>query len=298
MKFYPDVFREFAEDSGKLRTPTSRNSFRAVARQLQSKHPTWDVGRWTTADLTEFCLHNEPAPATVKHRRTVLRSVFEWAAWKGYIEQDPAAALKFTVVPGSFSKRPQHWLTERQVATVLRSFPDSVKGRRDRLITMFGFFTGVRLASIAGLTWNQFSPDLSVLELKVKNQKLTRKGVPGQLRTELAEWRAEAPAGAVAVFPSLREYGLEHREREIDWSCPLGRKGVYRAVRDAGARCGITIAPHDMRRTYAGIMEEKGYDVADIQRALDHSNLGTTSTYLDKNPLKAEKVTGGLTFEL
>jgi integrase len=50
-----------------------------------------------------------------------------------------------------------------------------------------------------------------------------------------------------------------------------------------------------MRRSFGGLLESKGVPVTDIQRAMRHSNVGTTSVYLDKNPAKAAAITGALT---
>jgi integrase/recombinase XerC len=298
MNVYPDGFREFSDTAGRLRTKASKQSFKYVLAALQAQHPTWDIDRWQPSDLTKFCLAGDVAPKTIKHRRAVLRSFFEWAEWKGYCSTNPSSTLKFTVVPGQHQVRHGTWLSEPEVAQVIRSCPDDFRGRRDRLILMFGFLMGIRLAAIADLRWDQLSSDLSVLELVVKGQKRTRKGVPAQLRAELARWRQEAPGGAVAIIPGLHELGLVNRSVQPCWDRPLGRAGVTSAVKLAGQRCELKISPHDMRRTLGGLMEEKGYAVTDIQRALDHSNVGTTSTYLNHNPNKTEQVTGGISFEL
>lgn len=299
MKLYPQAFNLYVETSGRLKTPASVDSFRYVLGPLQARHPGKVVADFTPVDLTDFC--NEPglAPRTVKHRRAVLRSFFEWAEFKGLAPSNPASVLKFTVSPGSHEVRPGHWLTEAEVARVVQACPTDFWGRRDRVLLLLGFLMGLRVSEITSLTWDQFSPDLSVLTLKGKGQKLAQMAVPPQVQTVLKAWRAEAPSDARAVIPSSKDVlCLEGREPYVDWATTLGRNGAYAAVRRAGDRCGIALAPHDMRRSFAGVLESKGVPVQKIQLAMRHSNLGTTSVYLDKNPRKAMAVTEGFTMDL
>jgi integrase/recombinase XerD len=295
MKLYPQAFNTFAQTSGRLKTQSSVQSFRYVLGPLQARHSSYHVADFSPSDLTDFC--NEPglAPRTVKHRRAVLRSFFEWAEFKGLATSNPASVLKFTVSPGSHDVRPGRWLSELEVGQIVQSCPDDFWGRRDRVVLLFGFLMGLRVSEISSLTWSHFSPDLSVLTLKGKGQKIARMAVPPQVLSVLEAWRAEAPDGAVAVVPSTRDVFESAR---VDWSTPLGRTGSYAAVRRAGARCGLSLSPHDMRRSFAGVLESQGVAVQKIQLAMRHSNLGTTSVYLDKNPSKAMAVTESFTMNL
>ncbi len=298
MKLFPTVFQLFVNESGRLRTDASVRSFRSVCASLQAAHPSFSIRQFKRDHLTEFCLAGDPAPNTVKHRRSVLMTVFEWAHFKDLTVRNEAAGLKFSVQPAHHGVRQGNWLSEQEIASVIQACPEDFVGRRDRMILLFGFFMGLRLGTLSQLEWSNLSPDYTVLSVTVKGNKPTRKGVPPQLVTELHHWALEKPESAVALFPAIRSIGFYTRAPEPDWNVPLRRAGIGTAVRRAGARAGIKLTPHDMRRTLGGVMEQQGYQLPDIQRALDHSNVGTTSTYLDKNPLKIERATGGLTIEI
>jgi integrase/recombinase XerC len=82
------------------------------------------------------------------------------------------------------------------------------------------------------------------------------------------------------------------------WDKPLGEAGLRYAIRGAGRKLGVRLNPHDLRRSYAGILEAQGSDLKDIQLALRHDHLATTDTYLRKNPARAGKVTGEFGLEL
>lgn len=297
MKLYPDIFREFASSSGRLRTQASHDSFQSIIRQLQQAHPRQTVGQFTSTQLTDFCLEAHLAPNSRRHRKAVLMSVFAWAEWKGYIKANPASVLKYSVVPGKHEVRPGHWLEEPEIATMLRSCDDSPRGRRDRLILLFGFMMGLRRFEIEALRWSMFSHDLRQLNMVGKGNKIATLGVPAQLAAELAAWRTEAPAGTDIVLPYYRITNIPHRAITIDWSQGLKRSGIANVMKAAAQRCGMKVAPHDMRRSFAGLLEAKGKPVTDIQRAMRHENVGTTSTYLDKNPRKTVAVTEGLTID-
>jgi integrase/recombinase XerD len=301
MKLYPEAFNLYAERSGRLRTKASRASFRSVLSQLQSRYPNHRVDQFTPRILTEFCLQPGLAPNSIKHRRTILRSFFDWAEYQGLVKSSPAGSLRYSVVPGNHTVRASRWLTEAQVVEAIKACPTDLQGQRDRLILLFGFLMGLRIHEIAGLRWSDLSSDYATLQVTGKGQKLAQMGVPPQLQEALQAWRHVAPADAVAILPGMKEIFSSDwtgRSRNVDWTKPMGITGIRQAVLRAGERVGIPFRPHDMRRTLGGILEAKDVQLPDIQRALRHSNVGTTSVYLDKNPAKAAAVTGGLTIGL
>jgi len=298
VKLYPDLFKEFAATSGRLRTRASYEGFQCITRMLQNAHPRQTVGQFTAHQLTEFCLQPGLAPASIRQRRSVLMSVFAWAEWKGHVKTNPAGSLKYSVVPGKHSVRPGNWLEESTMGQILRACGDTDRGRRDRLILLFGFMMGLRKHEIEKVRWSMFTPDLRQLNLIGKGQKMATMGVPAQLAEQLAEWRRLAPPGCDTVIPSYQILNLPHKTEAIDWSKPLRRTGIARAVTAAANRCGLeNIAPHDMRRSFANLLESRGMPVTDIQRAMRHDSVGTTSAYLDKNPRKTVAVTEGLTID-
>ena len=79
------------------------------------------------------------------------------------------------------------------------------------------------------------------------------------------------------------------RNRPLRWTTAIGpHSGIFRIVN--GHRAGLGhIAPHDLRRTGAGILHRRTaddgahyFDLLDIQRVLGHSDPATTMrSYLD-----------------
>ena len=78
-----------------------------------------------------------------------------------------------------------------------------------------------------------------------------------------------------------------------DWWTSLKYDGVLHAVRQTGLRHGVKLRPHDLRRSFASILEAQGVPLNDISLAMRHENVATTSRYLDRNPAKGAAVTTG-----
>ena len=56
---------------------------------------------------------------------------------------------------------------------------------------------------------------------------------------------------------------------------------MHRILRQATAAAGLPdIAPHDLRRTAAKLMEDGGAGLRDIRDALGHASVATTERYL------------------
>lgn len=302
----------FADQSGRLRTVESRRSFMKVMRHMNR----WLAGsdtdlqvpldEITADDLTDWCLTerldgHRPSPATIRKRRAHARAFFAWAKWKGFVATNPASDLEYSVVPGSGSVRTHTWLDETQALQVLE-LPDDPQpiDERDRLIIMLGVFCGLRAGvEMAHLRWDWFGPDFATLTVhEGKGSKTETIGVPPQLREALRSWHRRRPYGAKAVLPRMRlVYDPGHHKRVwmVDWDNQLGYDGILQAVKKVGERHGVKLRPHDLRRSFAGILEGQGVPVSDISRALRHADVGVTSRYLDRNPSKTVEVTAGFT---
>jgi integrase len=312
MKLYISGAQLFCDEAGRIRTEQSRRSFMKIMRYLQREYPHHHLKDFTTDELTTFCLLKvterdgtvrEPAPSTVTKRRAHIRSVFRWFLWKGLIEDDPAADLEWTVEPGSGGvTRLGNWLTATQVAAIYRAFDSTDQlARRDRLVFWFGVLTGLRLFELREITWDSFTPGYEHVKIKGKGNKLALIALPDQLRQSLKEWRFEAPPFAKAVFPSGRPSDRSNwkpRTTTLYWDMPLQDSGLTYAVRRAGELIGLKLAPHDLRRTYAGIMEAQGNGLKDIQLALRHTHLTTTEKYLKKDPARAAQVTAAFGIQI
>lgn len=58
---------------------------------------------------------------------------------------------------------------------------------------------------------------------------------------------------------------------------------IYLIIQDAATKSGMTIKPHDLRRTYAKLSRDGGAPLEQVQATLGHVSLTTTQRYLGSN---------------
>jgi site-specific recombinase XerD len=304
VKLYPTAAHLYVQESGFIKTPTSAKTYLKVMRHLQGQYPDKHVDQFSTQDLAAWCMclrelgNTDAAGTTSSKRMGHLRGSYRWWRWRGLVDPDPAVDLPLVVHPSKFGRRHHTWLNDAQVTELLASYDATdIFQRRNRLIIMIGLFTGLRLDAIAHLTWDQFDADLTTLRVNVKNDKPVELPVLDELRDELIQWRKLGWLDATAVIPSIRE-ALDpsqlRRKKTLLWGKPLGEAGIYAVVKKAGALIGTPLAPHDMRRSYAGWLDNLGIDLRDIQGLLAHENIATTAGYLEKNPARLRRAVAGL----
>jgi site-specific recombinase XerD len=75
---------------------------------------------------------------------------------------------------------------------------------------------------------------------------------------------------------------------------PLTTQSVYRILNRRASQAGIdALSPHDVRRSTATHLLERGVDLAVVQRMLGHKQLATTVIY-DRRGEKAKKEAAGV----
>jgi len=94
------------------------------------------------------------------------------------------------------------------------------------------------------------------------------------------------------VFPTGHKHsGLNYVTDgyTIAWSRPISPCTVHTIVTRRAEEAGLgTIAPHDLRRTFAGWLDEDGANLQGVQAALRHASPEVTARcYLDRSPRRA-----------
>lgn len=303
MKLYPTAAKRYVLETGRRRTVKSERTFMSLMAHLQYHvGPDTHVETVTADQLTRWCFSGTPSSGTIKNRRSVARSFFEWATWVGLCPSNPAADLKFTVTVPNRPVRPGNWYTEADITAFLiaaADHPDPLTAERDRLLILTGFLTGLRGGEIVSLRWSNFSADLTSVTLAGKGRKIATIAIPPQLRERLTDWRRHVPEGCDIVWPTMREDNVQRNCTGVNWNHAFGYSGLYRMTKRVAAAAGHPeFAPHDMRRTFASLLETKGVPVGDISRALRHGDIGITSRYLDRNPAKTVAVAADFTLNI
>ncbi len=246
------------------------------------------------------------APSTLDRQRTVLRVFWRWVKRQGYVKHDPSDGLELLHL-GRGERRPGRWLTRDEARQLLDSCEQGDQGQRDRTLMLTALLTGLRRTELVNLTWRDVDLSQGRLTVKGKGGKLATVGLPEQARHSLTNWREviasrqgrAAPGPNQPVFPTGRKFGGLNNSLEdyvFDWNTPLTpwtvRKIIARRAEDAGVG---TVATHDLRRSFAGFLDEDGTDLKGIQAALRHSSPDVTARcYLDRSPRRAIEATAAL----
>lgn len=285
MRLYPDAVNRYIDDpTSGLNTSSSREGYRRVLRSLQLEHPDLPVAEFTEDHLVAFVGRSHLSPATRAGYRTRIHGFFSWALWKRLVTEDPSANLK-RLVPGSQTKpvTEHHWLGTADVAQVFDSVDTATtQGLRLMAVLRLGFTMGLRRAEIAGLRWDQVDLDRQLVSVVGKGQKRASLYITDSTLPWFDKWRSVGP-GRGPVIPRMNTT-TDFRTgwvTEPVWDQHITSDMIGRIVSKASSESGTVFLAHDMRRSFANMLLERGASIEEISAALRHSNLGTTQRYLE-----------------
>lgn len=287
-----EAFALYAAESGALNTAPSQRTYRDEIRRLISYSGDKPLNSYTPAELAAFCLGEGGrghAPNTIAGRRTRIRSVFHWCHRRRLISRDPTLDLEDIKIRGG-NVRENTWLTKPETATIAGKFNlEDPRSHRDYVVFRTTLMLGLRRSETASLRWSMFRSDLSTVSIVGKGRKLATLAVPKALRDALGTWRSLEPDDAVP-FPRFNWHHDFHGNWRMvpKWTTPLTGAGVYEIIRHYAG-----VAPHDLRRSFCGILEADGVPLKDVQGLMRHSNLATTDRYLQNSPERLRTVVDG-----
>jgi len=305
-----DLSEILAEYHARYSNPISReNIVSALRRMLRF------IGKPSLAAITETDIHawiTEPAAHlannTVRTRLSTARTFFRWLEHNGYIDKNPCLDLDRLTkqYPKTFgkvqSKHPARWLTHHEAFAILVGGTEAEEGPfalRDAIVLRLGL-SGLRSMEIRALRVGDVDlgnpPQLSWMgkgrrsRSIVMGDKLTE-----AIRTYLHTWEAatrKTPQDTDYLINPKVKGGTIHRARteKLQWGESISKTVIYEIVTDRANRAGLGhVAPHDLRRTTAGILHKDTsadgghtFDLLDIQKVLGHADPATTQrSYLE-----------------
>lgn len=290
-----------------LKSQSTRATFDTACRLLQAQHPDKRVTEFTEEDLVLFLKQGRDpktgkkwAPGTVKLRATALRVVFGWALWQQLVRVNPALHINRHLKERVQGIKAHIWLTaEESQALVERCDLATPTGLRDRVALLLGLTAGLRVHEISEITWDKVNLWARQLEVDGKGGKIALLPIRPNLQTALEKWRlmceeANGPdVGRQPVVCHVRMSNFVPAEERstgewtVRWSKSIASGTLRLLVHRAGARIGRPLlAPHDLRRTYAGLLESRDVPLRQISHLLRHASIAVTERYLEGNPFK------------
>jgi integrase len=312
------VAEQWVDDIG-YRNPTRRSYFatlRAFDRRVRTRRPGTRFNEITPDDVKDFVLYREDgqlrADRSRKQTVNICWSLWDWAtaAEIGLATSNPVTRLR--AQHRRERRLPQDvirkvWLGEERarlfVATTRGDGTDPNRLRDAFLIALY-LYTALRLSELWALRWRDV--DLAagqhgILHVVGKGHKVAQVPLNKAARKLLFEWRSAyitgygsadiddlclVPRLCAGVIGRVGLPGPQPREPRILWGRPLAHSSsIAHMIRKRAAEAGLGhVATHDLRRTAAGIMKDRGADLEEIRRALRHTSAETTRIYLEAKP--------------
>ena len=148
---------------------------------------------------------------------------------------------------------------------------------RDRLMCMAMLYLGLRVSELCKLNVEDIDfGRLLVIIREGKGCKDRCLPLPKRLAGPIRGWIGARQSGP--VFPS--PYGGRLKPRGVQLL--IKRLAIMANLRDATAPKRAT--PHKLRHAFASRMLERGATLAEVNDALGHSSIATTSIYLHSDP--------------
>jgi integrase len=194
----------------------------------------------------------ELATATVNRHLAVLKSALNLATERGHMHRNPMASIKLERERNERNRL----CSADEYRALCAAAPDDL-----RLVIAIGYWTGMRLGEIVGLTWERIDLPARALRLAAADTKeASIKSVP--LPTEAVDVLKAMPR---ALDGKLFRYGSETYSRQFLELC--------RELKITGMRF------HDLRHTAATNMRRAGIDLLVIQRITGHKTLAMLKRY-------------------
>lgn len=177
-----------------------------------------------------------------------------------------------------------NWLTIPEAEAILNAPDvDTVQGVRDRAILAVMIGAGLRRAEIVSLTAEHFEKKGGrwvINGLQGKHKRIRNIPVADWVKAAIDEWMIRSGISAGYLFRAVKE--SQKRKTFTLSDRPLTPAMIYFLVKGYGLKSGKgTLAPHDMRRTFARLAYEGDAPISQIQLALGHSIQATTERYIN-----------------
>jgi integrase len=215
----------------------------------------------------------------------------------GWLEDHISAGMSNVRPPrAEEGQRPGRWLSTEQIKMLMEAAPMIAKARsaaiRNKVVITTLCTMALRREELANAKWGDLSIQNSRFVLRVhgKGRKYAQIDVPRPVLRALDEWRKVVAPGDPQPSPETPLVRRIYKGKLGRVSNqPLTTDGIWFLVKEAAGFAGIGhVAPHDLRRSVAGALQEAGTPIETISRLLRHSNVAVTERYLSRLPQRNE----------
>ncbi len=164
-------------------------------------------------------------------------------------------------------------LTVEELVSLFRvcAQDESLMGIRDSALLATLYSTGLRRSELLALDVADYND--GTLTVRGKGNKVRLAYIVGEAKTMLERWLAIPGRIGEAVFVAIGKGGKITENR-------LDGRSLAEVLRKRAGEAGIPLfSPHDIRRTTATHLLDKGIDIGTVQQMLGHRHVATTLLY-------------------
>lgn len=197
--------------------------------------------------------------------------------------------LPFPIELPRVQAKPAQAMTSQELFRFLKELDKLPKDPQAKLAIRVMAFMGLRISEVQGMKWSGFGKDMTEYTPdKTKGKEASNLAVPWDLRARLQAWKKQTQDRWKRKNLPMPETVFYTREgKPMNNSFAL--KSIKRAAKDAGLEGSWS--NHDLRRTFATILNEQNMNTLAIQQMLRHRNISTTLRYIRSDRATAVKAT-------
>lgn len=240
-------------------------------------------------------VQEEQGKQALNQARAAIVTLASLLSEAGILDDYTSAAMTNVKLPRAESgQRQGRWLAVEQVRDLMRSAEAiaNSEGQRYRnaVVIRMLCIMALRREELSEMRWRDLHSQAGrpVLLVHGKGSKAAMVDIPNPVLKAIERW-----------MPLTLQDGELNREGYIlrrvykgGRVCERGSlstDAIWRIVKDAAEAANLGhVAPHDLRRSVAGNLEQSGVPIETISRLLRHSSIAITQTYLSKLPRQNE----------
>ena len=217
------------------------------------------------------------AASSINIRLRAVRKLAAEAADNGLLAPEIAAAIVHVRGAKRRGVRTGNWLTLDEAERLLAlPYFRTNKGKRDRALLALLVGCGLRRQELAGLRIEdiqQRDGRWCIVDLAGKGNRIRTVPMPSWAKVAVDEWLTTAGFSGGPVLGAINK-----GDRITGQG--MSAQSIYEVVEAYGSKLRVSLAPHDVRRTFAKLAHKGRAPLEQIQISLGHASIQTTERYL------------------
>lgn len=260
--------------------PSSIKTYVKLIKELIDKYGTSPKVEQLNEFIEQKCNNRQPVSKyAIKHYLNFIWEDYKFKSLKEPELEEPPEYVDLVKPKIKPSKKKKTFLTKNQAMQVI----NSIDNKEHRVVAIIQYFTGARA-----------SEAISILKSNIINE------------TEHDRIKVNIVSKGGALQPVYLSDNISHvlqpfmikegeylflkcnnvSEEKLRTQTESYYKKYYESLRKAAMENDIEMSTHDLRRSFAQSIIQEGYNIYEVQRALRHKDISTTTRYIEDDPEK------------